>query len=113
MVLIRYLVARWKSRHSCIGSTDVNVGFDETCISLNGNNVSELFCNHEEADTRLIFHAKQMSQSFEKIVIHTPDTDVLLIALGLGVNIDCKLFMKTGVKKQGKNHQSRGNKGVF
>ncbi len=100
MVLIRYLVARWKTRHSCIGSTDVNVGFDETCISLNGNNVSELFCNHEEADTRLIFHAKQMSQSFEKIVIHTPDTDVLLIALGLGVNIDCKLFMKTGVKNK-------------
>ena len=59
-----------------------------------------MYCDHEEADTRLIFHAKQMSQSFEKIVIHTPDTDVLLIALGLGVNIDCKLFMKTGVKNK-------------
>ena len=76
MALIRYLAARWKANHTCIGTTEVNVGFDQTCINIqNGTNVSELFCNHEEADTRLIFHAKHISQTYEKIVIHTPDTD--------------------------------------
>ena len=71
------------------------------CINIqNGTNVSELFCNHEEADTRLIFHAKHISQTYKKIIIHTPDTDVLLIALGLANKINCTLLMKTGVKNK-------------
>ena len=64
-------MTRWKARHTCIGSSDVNIGFDEICISLNGNNVTTLFCNHEEEDTELISNTKQISQE----VIHTPDND--------------------------------------
>ena len=57
-------------------------------------------CNHEEADTRLVFHAKHISATFDKIVINTPDTDVLLIALGLSGEINGKLLIKTGVKNK-------------
>ena len=32
------------------------------------------------------------------MVIHTPDTDVLLIALAVSTNIDANLFIRTGVK---------------
>ena len=100
MALIRFLASRWKLKHDSIGTTEVYVAFDTTCICLNDNDVPALFCDHEEADTRLVFHAKHISDSFDKIVIHTPDTDVLLIALGLVTEIDCKLFMKTGVKNK-------------
>ena len=70
------------------------------CIKLGDREEPALFCNHEEADTRLVFHTKQISNSFGKIVIHTPDTDVLLIALGLASEISAELFMKTGVKSK-------------
>ena len=73
--LIRFLVSRWKTNCSYIGNTEINVTFDESCIQLgNGNNtnVEELSCNHEEADTRLLFHAKKISESFRRIIIYTP-----------------------------------------
>ena len=64
LVLIRFLVSRWQTNCFYIGNTEVNVAFDESCIQLgsgNGNNtnVEDLSCNHEEADTRLLFHAKK------------------------------------------------------
>jgi len=69
------------------------------CVfKLGGTEDPTLACNHEEADTRLVFHTKQISRSFKKIVIHTPDTDVLLIALGL--EIGAEIHMKTGVKSK-------------
>ena len=100
MTLIRFLVSRWQREHACIGATQIYVGFNETCIKLGDREEPALFCNHEEADTRLVFHTKQISNSFGKIVIHTPDTDVLLIALGLASEISAELFMKTGVKSK-------------
>ena len=39
--------------------------------------LSDLQANHEEADTRLLFHAKHASQPDSRNIIHSPDTDVL------------------------------------
>ena len=100
MTLIRFLVSRWQREHACIGATQIYVGFNETCIKLGDREEPALFCNHEEADKRLVFHTKQISNSFGKIVIHTPDTDILLITLGLASEITAELFMKTGVKSK-------------
>ena len=36
MTLIRFLVSRWQTKNDCIGTTQVSVGFNGTCISLNG-----------------------------------------------------------------------------
>lgn len=52
-------------------------------LSLGGQELMpELHCNHEEADTRMLFHAAQASQDgYDKVVICSPDTDVLVISL--------------------------------
>ena len=76
------------------------MAYEEICVKLGGTEEPTLACNHEEADTRLVFHTKQLSRSFKKIVIHTPDTDVLLIALGLATEIGAEIHMKTGVKSK-------------
>lgn len=41
--------------------------------------VQELFSDHEEADTRIVAHAKQASQYYQGILIKSPDTDVFFM----------------------------------
>lgn len=38
--------------------------------------------DHEEADTRLILHAVEASTHSKTVIIYTPDTDVIVIAIG-------------------------------
>ena len=49
--------------------------------------VSELFnlcCDHEEADTRLLFHAfHSFYHGFSKLMIHATDTDVVVLAIAV------------------------------
>ena len=41
-----------------------------------------LSCTHEEADTRMVLHAKHaVDNNFEAVVINTPDTDVFIHAI--------------------------------
>ena len=46
----------------------------------------DLYCSHEEADTRMIFHATHADKQFgmkhvkRRIIIKSPDTDVLVLA---------------------------------
>ena len=58
--------------------------------------VEDLYSTHEEADSRMIFHAKTISPP-ANIVIRTVDTDVIIIALGSMHLFDpnIKLWMET------------------
>ena len=40
--------------------------------------VTALHCDHEEADTRMLPHAKHASRDAQRIVIQSPDTDCLI-----------------------------------
>jgi hypothetical protein len=60
------------------------------CFRMKKNNVGgstvtpqvDLTCNHEEADTRLLLHAKHASlESDAPILLRSPDTDVLVLAV--------------------------------
>ena len=79
------------------------VSFDEECICIQSNGlcgpVEALGCYHEEADTRILLHANHICQSTEN-VIHTPDTDVLLIAIAASGKIPGSLFICTGNKNK-------------
>ena len=45
-------------------------------------NVGHLQCNHEEADTKIILHAVDATDDdVTEISIHSPDTDVLVVAI--------------------------------
>ena len=60
--LIRFLVSRWKKNCNVIGDLDVYVAFDDSCSKLRSNgwsrSVPALASNQEEADTRMLLHAK-------------------------------------------------------
>ncbi|KXJ20012.1 hypothetical protein AC249_AIPGENE15286 [Exaiptasia diaphana] len=63
--------------------------------------IAELQSDHEEADTRLLLHAKHAAVSHPRIVIQSPDTDVVLIALSHFSEIQCQeMWIKTGTKEQ-------------
>ena len=102
--LIRFLISRWKSQCSAIGESKLHVSFDEECVCLQSNgsceSVEALGCNHEEADMRILLHANRICQSTENVDIHTPDTDVLLIAIAASDQIPGSLFIRTGTKNK-------------
>lgn len=69
--------------------------------NLTAENVPELSCDHEEADTRMLLHANHMSQAgFGNIIIHTPDTDVFLITIAASTEIQPNMFIRTGTKEK-------------
>ena len=60
--------------------------------------VTEIESNQEGADTRMLLHAKHASQTINNIIIHTPETDALLIALAASTELRSNLFIRTGSK---------------
>jgi hypothetical protein len=61
--------------------------------------VHEISSNQEEADTKLLLHADHASScGWRKFIIHTPDTDVFLIALSCLPVIAGNIFIKTGTR---------------
>ena len=65
--------------------------------------VSELSTLHEEADTKVFTCIKYVNESdFDKAVVHTVDTDVVVLGLYYQAFIDCEIFthLGCGSKKQ-------------
>ena len=62
--------------------------------------VPELESDHEEADTRLLLHSKHAAESYDHIIVKTPDTDVfvLCIAMQKVIGKDLKVMTGTGNK---------------
>lgn len=61
--------------------------------------VPPLRSDHEEADTRLLLHAKHASQTHRRIVIRSPDTDVAVLCIAHFKDLQCQeLWFRTGVK---------------
>ena len=61
--------------------------------------IDDLYCTHEEADTRIFFHLNQVSSS-RNVVIRTADTDCLIIALGNKhmFQPEIKIWLEVGVQ---------------
>ena len=45
--------------------------------------------NHEEADTRMILHAKYAARTDRRLVIQSPDTDVLILSVSHFRSLGC------------------------
>ena len=60
--------------------------------------VSELHCSQEEADTRLLFHAKHVyNKGLKKILIRATDTDVVVIAVAVASALpECEIWVGFG-----------------
>ena len=98
--LLKFLFDTWSLTE---GDIEVFTTFEDRCRKLTpGDRLDEtaLECNHEEADTRLLLHAKNASINCENIIISSPDTDVAVIALSLCNISDVKrLYFLTGTGK--------------
>ena len=58
-----------------------------------------LFCDHEEADRRLLLHDSHASRTFKRSVIQSPDTDVAVLCAALFEKLLCEeMWFKTGVR---------------
>ena len=62
--------------------------------------VLKLYSDHEEADTRLLLHAKNASTSYEAVTIRSPDTDIFILMLGHKRSIDASLYFDIGSGNQ-------------
>ena len=62
------------------------------------DNMVELFCDHEEADTRLLLHSSHASRAFKRSVIQSPDTNVAARCTAHFEKLLCEeMWFKTGV----------------
>lgn len=64
--------------------------------------LSSLSCCHEEADTRMLFHAANVASMCPRIVIWSPDTDVAVLCVYHFAKLNevgaSELWLHTGVK---------------
>ena len=63
---------------------------------VTSNEVSLLRSNHEEADIRLLLHANHAAATCDKVIINSPDTDVLILAIAMQHQIQKEIFFQTG-----------------
>ena len=60
----------------------------------------ELDSNQEEADTRMLLHAKHASSTNTATVIATLGTDVFMITLSKQSEIQARIFILTGTREK-------------
>ena len=77
------------------------IGGETAFLAKNGQcyEVPALNSDHEEADTRMLLHAQHASETSQRVVILSPDTDVLILSVTHYDEIGCEqLWFRTGVK---------------
>lgn len=70
----------------------------DKCICLNDSSTINSLFRKQEGDTRMFLHAKHASSRFREVIVHTPGTDALVLALGYVYSLNCELLINTGVK---------------
>ena len=79
----------------------VTAGQEPNCqvagASMASTAVEELLLTQEEADTRLLLHARHAAVSgYEAVLIRTPDTNVAIIACSVSHVMPCTLLVEVG-----------------
>jgi len=102
---VEFFVSQWKNAENRrkIGQKPFYVTsrsdvykIDDTVVER----VLELQSNQEEADTRMLLHAKHASLTYPKVLISSPDTDVFIICLSVHTTIAAQLYFLRGVKSK-------------
>ncbi|KAG1676717.1 hypothetical protein GQR58_014141 [Nymphon striatum] len=101
-LLIRYLIVKLKEPLfiNQLGNKELYVTEGATCFKITRagcHEVEELDSIQEEADTRLFLHVKHAEMNgYSNVVIHSPDTDVYVMAVAFSAELHCHLYFKTG-----------------
>ena len=99
----RFLLQQWSRDNYVdrIGNRNIYFAVEDKCFQLSANDgkvvckeITELNSNHEEADTKLLLHAKHASENGETtIIIKSPDTDVAILACHFCRNISAQILI--------------------
>ena len=106
--LMKFFCEAWKKANvELLRGVELYVTDKEECVmfqqqedGLHCSLVEGLWCNQEEADTRMICHANHAALSYPNIIINSPDTDVFFIALNSAVSINASVFFETGTRNK-------------
>lgn len=95
--IIKFLVSQWTTEafRGRLGNRIMYVTNEDKCWRLDASRceiVPELECNHEEADTRMILHARHAGGT---CVIHSDDTDVFVLLIAHSRHLG-KCYIKKG-----------------
>ena len=101
--LTSFLAENWKDqqKREKLGNRVMFVTCGDLCLKLTHDSwqeVDELKSSHEEADTRLLLHAKHAADSYPALICVSEDTDVFIICLALSGDINSKIFIRRGHK---------------
>ena len=102
--VIEFLFQEWQQPHSrsLLQSKTLFVTSKDKCIKITDRTVEkvpELHCKQEEADTRLLLHAKHASDTGSKSVMFVADdTDIFLLGMAFYKQIASFLYQKCGTK---------------
>ena len=99
--IVKFLVSEWKKPEftAKLEGKIMYVTEGSSCWRIKEDSseiVPELECSHEEADTRMLLHAKYANGP---VVIHADDTDVFILLLG-HCNVLANMHMKIGKGSQ-------------
>ena len=97
--LTQFIVNEWKSLGNLLRNIELYATYLLELFRVTQNTtekIHELTSNHQEADTRILLHARHATLSCEEIIVSAPDTDVFLIMLLTILDINIKLYMLTG-----------------
>ena len=98
--LIEFIVYEWMKPESTalLADKQLYVTCEQKCylITTHGSEeVPQLASSHEEADTRLLFHAAHAAEChYKAIIMVAEDTDVFLLCLAFNDNIQSSLYQK-------------------
>ena len=96
--LIKYIDADWRQSRirERLGSKDLQLTCDEKCFRITHEakvEVGELKTSQEEADTRIILHAKYAS-GYKSIILVADDSAIVLLCLRFCNDIDSNIYIQ-------------------
>ena len=106
--LITFIVNEWRKEQyrEKLQEKILYATVDEKCYRITSQGsmeVSALQCFQEEADGRLLLHAKHAAnEGYHAVVICSEDTDVFIMSLAFHDKIGASLFQKCGTKTRRK-----------
>ncbi|XP_065659181.1 uncharacterized protein LOC136083629 [Hydra vulgaris] len=95
--LVKFLLEEWKGY--AINEIEIFITHSDSTYCFRNSictELSELCCDHKEADTRLLLHCKHTSVSYAHVILPSPDTDVFVRALYHSWFISATLHFETG-----------------
>ena len=101
-MLIEFITEEWKSNESksMIGQNTLFVTCGQKCWrigQMGASLVKDLKSSQEEADTRILLHAKHASdQGYTSVIVASEDTNVFVLLIAFVKEIPASLYQKRG-----------------